>query len=232
MARAKADDDDVTEAHDQRMTVHIITVVPPHEPGPGDPHYDHYLQAITRLKRQRLWRCAINDDYCGGGIELHHTHVEAMSFRDVDLNKINEAFGLHLDDDGDFHDWIESPGNLEPLCVVHHRTHFGVHCLPHPLWEPLRYRKQSAKPSAEIESIEINGVEVDSTITTATKTVQKRTRAGVEQDRITDVTERTKVKDHGRTVDEVVEHKRTVAKRTVPRQRPKKGFLARLFDRA
>ena len=94
MARAKADDDDVTEAHDQRMTVHIITVVPPHEPRPGDPHYDHYMQAVTRMKRQRLWRCAIDDDYCGGGIELHHTHVEAMSFRDVDLEKINRGLRI------------------------------------------------------------------------------------------------------------------------------------------
>lgn len=148
------DDDNVTRAHDQRMTVHIVTQVPEHEPQPGDPHYDLMQKAKARLKRQGLWRCAINDDYCGGEIEVHHTHIEAMPNGYVDLKKVNEGLGLHLDSDADFQEWIESPGNLEPLCVVHHRTHYGVHVLPHPLWEPLRYRKANVKPSAELESVE------------------------------------------------------------------------------
>jgi hypothetical protein len=163
--------DDVTEAHDQRLTVHIVAAVPEHEPRPGDPHYDLFQKATARLKRQHLWKCAINDDYCAGEIELHHTHIEATPFKNIDLKRVNEAFGLHLDDDDAFQEWIESPGNLEALCVMHHRGHYGVHMLPHPLWEPLRYRKRSVKPSAEVESTD-GDVEVDSVTVSASRTTK------------------------------------------------------------
>jgi hypothetical protein len=175
-----SDDDGVTEAHDQRMTVHILTQIQEHEPAPGDPHYDLFQKAKTRLKRQGLWKCAINDDYCGGDIELHHTHIESSNIQFEDLHKVNEAFGLHLDTDEDFAEWIESPGNLEALCIVHHRTHYGVHVLPHPLWEPLRYRKANAKPSAELELLEGDGdpdAIASTTTTTTTKTRTTRARA-------------------------------------------------------
>ncbi len=214
-----SDDDGVTEAHDQRMTVHILTQIPEHEPVPGDPHYDLFQKAKVRLKRQGLWKCAINDDYCGGDIEMHHTHIESANISFEDLHKVNEAFGLHLDDDAAFADWIESPGNLEALCVVHHRTHYGVHVLPHPLWEPLRYRKANAKPSAELESLEGGDetlVEDDKTVTTATKT--RTTRAGTKTTTKTDVTEKVAVVTPSGEVDEAVEKKRVTQRRTVPRQ--------------
>ncbi len=123
-------DDDVTEAHDQRMTVHILTHVPEHQPREDDPHYHLFNQAKARMKRQGLWKCAINDDYCGGNIELHHSHIEFSQVGSADLKRVNDAFGLHLEKDDDFQAWIESPGNLEALCEVHHRTHYGVHVLP------------------------------------------------------------------------------------------------------
>jgi hypothetical protein len=215
---ASDDDDGVTEAHDQRMTVHILTQIPEHEPVPGDPHYDLFMKAKVRLKRQGLWKCAINDDYCGGDIEMHHTHIESANISFEDLHKVNEAFGLHLDSDAEFADWIESPGNLEALCVVHHRTHYGIHVLPHPLWEPLRYRKANAKPSAELELLEGgDATEVDANSTTVVATKTRTTRAGTKTATKTDTTEKVVVAYASGAADETVE-KKTVTRRTVPRQ--------------
>src|SRR5215471_3209918 len=170
-------DDDVTEAHDQRMTVHILTHVPEHQPRESDPHYHLFKAAKARMKRQGLWKCAINDDYCGGNIELHHSHIEFSQVGSEDLDKVNHAFGLHLDNDDDFQSWIESPGNLEPLCEVHHRTHYGIHVIPGPLWEPLRYRKANAKPSAEFVTADEVGTKVKDAVQHTVERVAERVRA-------------------------------------------------------
>jgi hypothetical protein len=223
------DDDDVTEAHDQRMTVHIITHIDQHEPRPGDPHYDLFTKAKARMKRQGLWRCAIGDDYCGGDIELHHTHIEAMHLDYIDLDKVNKGFGLHLENDDDFFQWVESPGNLEPLCVVHHRSHYGVHVLPHPLWEPLRYRKKSAKPSAEVEVID--GLEEDAAVTTTTQVRKTSTKSAAGAATAVDTAVKTTVKTAGRTVDERTETVHRESHRSTGHPRKKKGFFARLFGR-
>jgi hypothetical protein len=225
----------MTEAHDQRLTLHLLTHVPAHEPREDDPHYHLFNQVKARMKRQGLMRCVIDDDYCGGNVELHHSHIEFSQQGGVDLDKINKQLGLDLDDDEEFQQWIESPGNLEPLCEVHHRTHFGIHVIPGPLWEPLRYRRRNVAPPAEFVPAAEAGE--DSTVvakTTKTTTVRRHaTKAGVETD--TDVDEKTdvKVKAAHHTVAEHVEERHTADKRTAPRQRrkpaEKKGFFRKLF---
>ncbi|OLE22367.1 MAG: hypothetical protein AUG49_19315 [Catenulispora sp. 13_1_20CM_3_70_7] len=139
----------MTAAHDQPLTLHLITHVPEHEPREDDPHYHLFEQAKARMRRQGLLKCVIGDDYCAGNIELHHSHIEYSQANGTDLAKVNQQLGLHLADDEAFQKWIESPGNLEPLCAVHHRTHFGIHVIPGPLWEPLRYRRTGVQPAAE-----------------------------------------------------------------------------------
>jgi hypothetical protein len=248
-------DDDVTEAHDQRMTVHILTHVPEHQPREDDPHYNLFNQAKARMKRQGLWKCAINDDYCGGNIELHHSHIEFSQVGSEDLNRVNEAFGLSLANDDAFQSWIESPGNLEALCEVHHRTHYGVHVLPGPLWEPLRYRKANAKPAAEFvtdaELAAATGKPGKETTTKTTKVTTKASPAG-HTHTATDTKTETKLEVGHHTVDDKVateheeeKHKVPVkaAKATkaaapaadhdhkVPEQRDKPGLLDRMFGR-
>lgn len=139
----------VTAAHDQMMTVHIETHVPDHQPREDDPHYHLFEQAKARLKRQGLWKCIINDDLCGGEPELHHTFIEFSQINEVDPNKLQEALGVHFDNDEDFQKWAESPGNLEVLCANHHRTHYGIHVIPGPLWEALRFRLVGTEAPAE-----------------------------------------------------------------------------------
>jgi hypothetical protein len=228
----------MTQAHDQRMTLHLIAHVPAHEPREDDPHYHLFEQVKARMKRQDLWKCVMNDDYCGGDVELHHSHVEFSQTNGVDLAKLNDQLGLHIASDEDFQKWIESPGNLEPLCTAHHRTHFGVHVIPGPLWEPLRYRKAGIAPSAEFVTADEAAADpantVEATTVKTTTTRRRPTVRGVRTDTSQDVKTDVKVTapDH-HTVEERVEHKHTEDRTTVtrPRKKPEKGFFGRLFGR-
>jgi hypothetical protein len=139
----------VTAAHDQHLTLHITQHVEEHAPRESDPHYHLFEQAKARLKRQGLWKCIIDDDLCEGGPELHHTHVEFSEINSTDPDKVARALGLHFESDEDFQVWAESPGNLEVLCANHHRAHYGIHQIPGPLWEALRFHKAGLPAPAE-----------------------------------------------------------------------------------
>ena len=142
----------VTVAHDQAMTLHVLSHIPDHAPRDGDPHYHLFEQAKARLKRQGLWKCMIGDDLCAGDPELHHTYIEFSQINEVDPERVEHALGLHFDSDEDFQKWAESPGNLEVLCVQHHRAHYGIHMIPGPLWEAIRFRKAGTQAAAEFLS--------------------------------------------------------------------------------
>jgi hypothetical protein len=139
----------VTAAHDQAMTLHVLSHIPDHQPREDDPHYHLFEQAKSRLKRQGLWKCVINDELCEGDPELHHTYIEFSQINQVDPKKVQEALGLHFANDEEFQVWAESPGNLEVLCVAHHRAHYGIHMIPGPLWEALRFHKKGTEAAAE-----------------------------------------------------------------------------------
>ena len=145
-------DGPITADHEQMMTIHVETHVPDHAPREDDPHYHLFEQAKARLKRQGLWKCMINDDLCSGEPELHHTFIEFSQINDVDPKKVQEALGLHFDSDEAFQQWAESPGNLEVLCSGHHRAHYGIHVIPGPLWEAIRFRLPGTEAAAEFVS--------------------------------------------------------------------------------
>jgi hypothetical protein len=139
----------VVPAHERMMTIHLREHVEDHAPREGDPHYHLFERAKARLKRQGLWRCIVDDELCGGGPELHHTHIEFSLINAVDPRKVERALGLHFDDDEDFQAWAESPANLEVLCANHHRSRYGIHMLPGPLWEATRLKRDGVKAPAE-----------------------------------------------------------------------------------
>jgi len=145
----KARRHDAVAAHEQRETIHLLTHVPTHVRREDDPHYHLFEQAKARLKRQGLWKCIIADDLCGGEPELHHTYIEFSQINEVEPKKVEAALGLHFEDDEEFQAWAESPGNLEVLCRTHHISHLGIHVIPGPLWEAIRFRKAGTEPAAE-----------------------------------------------------------------------------------
>lgn len=140
----------MTDAHKQAMNIHLMVSVPEHEPRTSDPHYKLFNQAKRRIKKQGLWKCIINDDMCSGEPELHHSTIEFSQANSIDKDKLAQALGLHFENDEDFQLWIESPGNLEVLCAAHHRTRFGIHEIPEPLWNAIRFKKSGSAPAAEV----------------------------------------------------------------------------------
>ena len=139
----------MTDAHSTPLTLRIMTNVPEHEPRESDPHYHLFNEAKARIKKQGLWKCAIADDLCSGQMELHHSYIEFSQINNTDPVRLEHAFGVHFANDEDFQKWLESPDNLEVLCEGHHRTHFGIHSIPAPLWQALRFRKVGTAPAAE-----------------------------------------------------------------------------------
>ena len=142
----------MTDAHDQRLTLHLLCHIPAHEPRESDPHYHLFNAAKQRLKKAGLMKCAIPDCKFPGPLELHHEKIEYSLQGGVDIDKFNELYGLHLDGDEAFRQYIESEGNLEILCAVHHRTHMGIHSLPGPLWGAIRVWKSGLQPPAEVDT--------------------------------------------------------------------------------
>lgn len=139
----------MTAAHDQMTTLHIQQHVEEHAPREGDPHYRLFEQAKARLKRQGLWKCIIDDELCGGVPELHHSVVEFSEIPAVDHQKVARFLGLHFENDEDFQQFVESAANLEVLCSNHHRTHYGIHVLPEPMWLAVRLKDAHVQAPAE-----------------------------------------------------------------------------------
>lgn len=140
----------MTAAHDQKLTVHILCHIPEHEPRESDPHYAAFRNARTRMAAAGLLVCAVPSCKYPGPIELHHQLIEFSMQGGVDVAKFDEVYGLHLDAVS-FADFVNSPGNLEPLCAVHHRTHLGIHAIPGPLWDAIRVWKDDLPPAAEVK---------------------------------------------------------------------------------
>jgi hypothetical protein len=130
-------------AHDQRLTIRLVEHIPPH--GPRGAAFE---AAKRRMKALGLTKCAIQGCDTGAPIEYHHTIVEHAWQGGVDVDKLDQEFGLKLTD-AEFTDWVQSPGNLEPLCSVHHRTQLGIHALPEPLWNLVRVWRDNLAPPAE-----------------------------------------------------------------------------------
>lgn len=139
----------MTAAHEQPHELHTIEFYPEHEPREHDPHYRFFNAARRRLKEKGLLVCAIKSSQHSGTIELHHSLVEYALQNGVDLDKLNELYGLHLDDEA-FKRWIEEEGNLEPLCTLHHRGALGVHCMTDPMWNALRVWKDELPPPSRV----------------------------------------------------------------------------------
>lgn len=134
--------DDVA-AHDQRLTIHLVEHIPAH--GPRGAAFD---RAKARMKALGLTKCVISGCDTGAPVEYHHTVIEHAFQGGVDVQKLDEAFGLHLTD-ADFAAFVQSPGNLEALCAVHHRTQLGIHALPEPLWNAVRVWRSDMPPPVE-----------------------------------------------------------------------------------
>jgi hypothetical protein len=132
-------------AHEASETIHLDRFYPDHAPRAEDPNYHLFEQAKARLKRQGLWKCVVATEDCAGPISLHHSHFEFAYANAIDVDKVNELLGLHLDD-ASFQEFIEGPGNLEPLCFAHHMGLLAIHRIPTADWDTVRAHKAGLHP--------------------------------------------------------------------------------------
>ena len=121
-----------TPAHSQKVTYTVEEWFPAHLPRKNDPHYrvfDATRKRLKRLGKLICWRCGVKEgdlllDEDGhpttakASIELHHSVVEYSLANAVDIEEFGKLYPeLHVEDDETFLQFVESEGNLLPLCV-------------------------------------------------------------------------------------------------------------------
>ena len=154
-----------TPAHSQHVTYTVEEWFPAHLPRKSDPHYTVFNKTRKRLKalgRLVCWRCGIKDgdrllDDEGkptdvkASIELHHSIVEYSLANAVDISEFGKLYPeLHVEDDETFLQFVESEGNLLPLCVKCHRGKQGIHCVQYPGWLLERFKKQGVPAIVQV----------------------------------------------------------------------------------
>lgn len=132
----------MTDAHSTVEHFTFIYNYPSHEPRESDVHYAAFHAAHERLKRLGALKCWIDNDDCDKEhpIELHHSTVEFALANIVDVDHFRALYPeFHLMNDEEFLLWVESEGNLLPLCKAHHTGLLGVHTIHYPAWITQRF---------------------------------------------------------------------------------------------
>ncbi len=136
---------DVTPAHTQQQTDRFVLYYPDHAPRQDDPHY-----AAFNAARKRILAAGIGCWICGSKdlLELHHSGVEFAAASGVDLAKFEADYPeFKIENEDEFLAWVESEGNLQVLCSLHHRGPCnGIHHLPHPNWKLQQFWKDGITP--------------------------------------------------------------------------------------
>ncbi len=134
-------------AHDQAETIHLQRHYEPHHARQGDPEWPLFQKAKRRIKKLGLWKCIIDNEDCKGYPTLHHALIEFSYEPEVDLDRLNQLLGMHLDDAA-FHRYVVDPGQLEVLCQNHHLPgwRFAAHSIPHADWTIVRVHRAGLVP--------------------------------------------------------------------------------------
>ena len=120
----------MVDAHSQLVKKTYTIAYPPHPERKEDKHYkdfNHYRKthvdtAVCHFAERRGGDTA----ECGGGLELHHAHVEFSMQNGVDLKFLEKDYpGISNPDE--IGAWVESGDNFVFLCEKHHRGHGGIH---------------------------------------------------------------------------------------------------------
>lgn len=134
----------MTDAHSVTEHLTLLQLYPEHIERQNDPHYHAFNAARNRLKRLGKLVCWINNADCDHEhpVELHHSTVEFALANIVDVAHFRELYPeFHIESDDAFLEWVESEGNLLPLCKMHHTGILGIHVIHYPGWLVQRFMK-------------------------------------------------------------------------------------------
>jgi hypothetical protein len=128
-------------AHDQAVSHRYMLHYPAHPARKDDPHYVDF--EAYRRRTVATARCAMGAHRgdvtdCGGGLELHHAHIEFALQNGVDLAWLERDYP-GVSNPGQVGAWVESAANLIWLCERCHRGHGGVHVATASDYEASRY---------------------------------------------------------------------------------------------
>ncbi len=145
---------DIVEAHSHEATIRYRAYYPEHAPRRGDPYYREFRRARLRLQlagKLVCWRCGAPTTP-GAPIELHHNLVEWARQHGIDIARFDELHPeFDITDKESFLRWVNSEGNLLPLCPRCHRLDEGIHALPYPTWIAGRYwRRDLPRPAVVV----------------------------------------------------------------------------------
>lgn len=149
----------MTKAHVQHETLRLDLWYPEHEPRESDPHYKLFERARAHMKANTdLWRChscGKTEEELGEPLQAHHHLIEYALQNGYDARKFEadhpEFKGLLDGSDEAFYRFVESDKNIVPLCRKHHTGAQGIHVLPYPVWEALRYWRPGQPPPGRKE---------------------------------------------------------------------------------
>jgi hypothetical protein len=82
-------------------------------------------------------KCFIDNGYCEGDIEIHHSIIEFSAHKGVDWDRVKADFPNF--------DHIDDKDQMMPLCRKHHRDKYtGIHQVTYPIWILQKYMNKEA----------------------------------------------------------------------------------------
>jgi hypothetical protein len=119
---AVTSDDVAVAAHSETVSHTYIIAYPPHPARKDDPHYVDFEAYRKRTEATAVcsWGAEVGDfSECGGGLQLHHSHVEFAFQNGIDFSHLEFAYP-GISDPTTVGAWVEGAQNLIWLCEKHH----------------------------------------------------------------------------------------------------------------
>jgi hypothetical protein len=124
----------ITPTHVQAVSHSYLIHFPDHAPRESDPYYADFHAYKALRRKAGTYTCDFAVEHRGGDtsecsldqpLECHHRIIEFAVMNSVDLMLLEPDYpGVSQMGVGK---WVESAVNLMLLCVLHHRSHAGVH---------------------------------------------------------------------------------------------------------
>lgn len=153
--------DELTHAHDTKLTIATEEITPPHPPRTETAEYLKAHNFLIHQKKQGCLICGVNVDTLSDPaintvgatqVESHHYPIERSLTSAVDPVKLHRDFP-QVYDEASLMQFVDSPANLLVLCDSHHRSiERGIHHLVVQDWAVMKYLRDGYEVVATKES--------------------------------------------------------------------------------
>lgn len=108
-------------------------------------HYESHEQRTESSEFRKLKKemheegvkCFIDNGYCEGTVEIHHSIIEYSASTEVDWDKVQKDYPNFTHVDQKF--------QMQGLCTRHHRGKYtGIHDITYPIWILQKYMTKDA----------------------------------------------------------------------------------------